>query len=103
MDSLRQVYSINPDSIVDTAQQKIYVILGVYYRIPDAKIFQKILEREAGLDTWIIPSTDGKYYFVYSKTVFSKAEANAELKRLMDMDIQKYINGNLWFYGNKTE
>jgi type IX secretion system PorP/SprF family membrane protein len=103
MDSLKQIYSVNPGSIADTSQQKTYVILGAYYKVPDAKIFQKILEREAGLDTRIVASTDGKYYFVYSKTVISKAEADAELKRLTDMDIQKYIDGNVWFYGDKTE
>jgi hypothetical protein len=102
MDSLRQVYSVSSDSIVDTSQQKIYVILGAYYKIPDAKIFQKILEREAGLDTRIVTSTDGKYYFVYSKTVLSRAGANAELKRLANMDIQKYLDGNVWFYTATT-
>jgi type IX secretion system PorP/SprF family membrane protein len=103
MDSLRQVYSVNPDSMANTSQRKIYVVLGAYSRIPDAKIFQRILEREAGLETRIVPSTDGKYYFVYSTIVLSKAEANAELMRLTDMDIQKYLNGNAWFYSDKTE
>jgi type IX secretion system PorP/SprF family membrane protein len=103
MDSLRQVYRVNLGSITDTSQREIYVILGSYYMVSNAKIFQKILEREAGLNTWIVSSIDKKYYFVYSKIVLSRAEANAELKRLTDMNIQKYLNGNVWFYDNKTK
>jgi type IX secretion system PorP/SprF family membrane protein len=103
IDSLMQAYSISPDSIPETSQQKIYVVLGAFVKLGPTKIFQKILEREAGLETHIVPAYNGKYYFVYSKTVLSGAEAHAERKRLMDMDIQKYLNGNIWLYRNKTE
>ncbi len=103
MDSLIAVYSVDMETVTDEAMQEKqhYMVLGAYYKVADAKIFQKILEREADLETNITTSDNGRYYFVYSKIVTSRKEANAEFKRLTDMDIQKYINGNLWIYSNE--
>jgi type IX secretion system PorP/SprF family membrane protein len=102
IDSLMRTYGINIDSLPDgISPQNYYVVLGAYYNITDAKVFQKILEREIGLETSIVLSTNGKYYFVYSKTITSKEEAKTEFKRLIGMNIQQYIYGNLWIYGNE--
>jgi type IX secretion system PorP/SprF family membrane protein len=102
IDSLMRTYEINIDNLPnETFQQNYYVVVGAYYNIADAKIFQKILEREIGLETNIILSDNGKYYFVYSKIITSKEEAKTEFKRLMGMNIQQYIYGNLWIYGKE--
>lgn len=105
IDSLMLAYSVDTLSLTDEAMQRTihYVVLGAYYNLSNAKVFQKILEREINLETRITTSTNGRYYFVYSKTVKSKEEANIEFKRLMQMDIQKYIYGNLWIYKNENE
>lgn len=78
-----------------------YVIVGSYLTLADAKFFQKILEREAGLQTLVFEREDGKYYFVYSRQVKSQDEANREFKRLKKMNLDSFINGNIWVYGEK--
>ncbi len=103
IDSLMTVYSVDMDSI-DTAdfQQKIYyVVVGAYYKLPDAKIFQRILEKELNLETRIVASSNGRYYFVYTTTPDTQQAAGAEYRRLMNMGIQQYIYGNLWIYSQE--
>lgn len=78
-----------------------YVIVGSYLTLADAKFFQKILEREVGLQTLVFEREDGKYYFVYSRQVKSQAEANREFKRLKKMNLDPFVNGNFWIYGEK--
>ncbi|MFT3738787.1 MAG: PorP/SprF family type IX secretion system membrane protein [Breznakibacter sp.] len=92
------------DSIASNTLDKaksFYVIVGSYLTLADAKFFQKILEREAGLQTLVFEREDGKYYFVYSRQVKSQDEANREFKRLRKMDLDSFINGNIWIYGEK--
>jgi type IX secretion system PorP/SprF family membrane protein len=84
----------NPDN-------KYYVIVGAYLQIGDAKLFQKILEREIGLITNVKPKEGGKIFFVYSSIVKSNKEALAEYDRLYNLGIEKYKQGNLWIYSEK--
>ncbi len=101
-DSLIAVYSTSLDSITNDSLQTrhYYVVVGSYFKLADAKVFQKILEREINMETKITTSDDGKYYFVYTRTIDSKSAANNEFSRLTRMNIQKYISGNLWIYGS---
>lgn len=89
----------NKDSI--NHKKDFYAIVGAYLTLADAKFFQKILERELGLQTLIFEREDNKYFFVYTRKVSSKEEANREFKRLKKMNIGQYINGNIWIYGEK--
>lgn len=105
IDSLTHMYGIDmetlPSEIEQQASAKYHIVLGAYHNVADSKVFQKIVEREIGLETGIVASANGKYYFVYSKTVTTRAEANTEFKRLQAMNVQKYIYGNLWIYSNE--
>jgi type IX secretion system PorP/SprF family membrane protein len=91
------------ESISDSAktQKDFYMIVGAYRTLADGKLFQKILERELGLQTLIFEREDNKYYFVYTQKVHSREEANKEYRRLKRMNIGQYINGNVWIYGEK--
>jgi hypothetical protein len=96
-----EVKEIDLDSVTSQNSKSFYVIIGAYLTLADAKFFQKILEREAGLQTLVFEREDGKYYFVYSRQVKSRDEANREFKRLTKMKIDTYINGHIWIYGEK--
>lgn len=97
VDSIVSVSSSN-----ESAVKSIYVIVGAYLTLADAKLFQKILEREVGLQTLIFEREDGRYYFVYTRQVKSGDEARREFKRLKRLKIDPYINGNVWLYGERS-
>lgn len=97
---LSQIDSLKQNDSIDH-KKEFYVIVGAYLTIADAKFFQKILERELGLQTLVFEREDNKYFFVYSRKVSSKEEATREFKRLKKMNLTEYINGNIWVYGEK--
>jgi type IX secretion system PorP/SprF family membrane protein len=109
MTRVKEKYEIDIDeidsleNITDSvkAQKDFYMIVGAYLTLADAKFFQKILERELGLQTLIFEREDNKYFFVYTQKVHSRDEANKEYRRLKRMNIGQYINGNVWIYGEK--
>jgi type IX secretion system PorP/SprF family membrane protein len=75
------------------------VVVGAYTRLDDAKLYQKILERELGLVTWIRERQGGKVRFlVYSSIVRTGEEALTEYDRLYDLGIERYRQGELWLY-----
>ena len=86
----------------ENKEEQFYVVLGAYLRIEDAKFFQKILKREANLETIVIEREDGKYFFVcsvaYTKNENVKKDIYREFKRLEKLGIQQYVNGNIWVY-----
>jgi hypothetical protein len=96
-----EVKETDIDSLATSNSKSFYVIIGAYLTLADAKFFQKVLEREIGLQTLVFEREDGKYYFVYSRQVKSRDEANREFKRLLKMKIETLINGNVWIYGEK--
>ena len=104
VDRIRGKYEVKEtdiDSLATSNSKSFYVIIGAYLTLADAKFFQKVLEREIGLQTLVFEREDGKYYFVYSRQVKSRDEANREFKRLLKMKIETLINGNVWIYGEK--
>jgi type IX secretion system PorP/SprF family membrane protein len=105
VDKIKGKYEIKEteiDSVASSSTTKsFYVIIGAYLTMADAKFFQKILERELGLQTLVFEREDGKYYFVYTRQVKSQDEANREFKRLSKLNISPLINGNIWIYGEK--
>jgi hypothetical protein len=56
------------------------------------------LKREGGLDTRVIQSASGTWYFVYSKEMDSLANANVLIEELLKSKAQPYIIGNPWIY-----
>lgn len=88
------------DSNTDPSIDKYYVVTGAYFNVEDAKLLQKILKREMNMDTRVVSRADRKFFFVVSKEVSTNDEAQAEMKRLKESGIGKYINGNTWIYGS---
>jgi type IX secretion system PorP/SprF family membrane protein len=85
------------DSVPHAGKERYLVIVGAYSRLEDAKLFQKILERELGLVTWVHARQSGKVtYLVYSRIVKTKNDALSEFDRLYDLDIERYKQGELW-------
>lgn len=108
VDKVKEKYIIQEadiDSAVSADNKErvksIYVIIGAYLKLADAKLFQTILEREIGLETLVFEREDGQFYFVYTRQVKSQNEAEREFKRLKRLKIDTYINGNVWLYGEK--
>jgi len=90
----------------DSSEEKqFYVVLGAYLKIEDAKLFQKVMEREIGLDTKVVQRDDGKYFFVYTrdfnKDVESKKAIKKEFRLLQRLNLDEYISGNVWIYNAK--
>ena len=90
----------------DSSEEKqFYIVLGAYLKIEDAKLFQKVMEREIGLDTKVVQREDGKYFFVYTrdfnKDVESKKAIKKEFRLLQRLNLDEYINGNVWIYNAK--
>jgi type IX secretion system PorP/SprF family membrane protein len=93
--------------IQDKEKTRFYMVVGAYVNLNDAKVFQRILERESGLKTSVFEREDGKYFFVYTKGYQTndetKEDVNRELKLLNRLNINEYINGNPWIYQLKEE
>ena len=98
---ISEIDSIENSNDSISSQKDYYIILGAYLTLADAKFFQKILERELGLQTLVFEREDSKYFFVYTKKVHSRDDVNKEFRRLKRMNIGEFINGNLWIYGEK--
>jgi type IX secretion system PorP/SprF family membrane protein len=100
LDELDKIDFTKEDKDLD--KKDFYVVLGAYYKLEDAKFFQRILEREAGLKTSVTQRGDGKYFFVYTESYNRLPEAVDDIKRevrhIDRLDIDQYINGNIWVY-----
>ena len=102
LDEIMKKFMVNiedelPEEVENKLEEKAYhVIVGAYFKLEDAKFFQKILQRELSLDTRVYEREDGKYFFVYTTTVADKNELSKEVKRLKKINISEYINGNIW-------
>jgi len=86
-------------------EKQFYVVIGAYLNIQDAKFFQKVMEREVGLETKVVQRDDGKYFFVYTRDFNKDKESKKEIKRefrlLKRLNLNEYINGNVWIYNAK--
>ncbi|MFW5872819.1 MAG: PorP/SprF family type IX secretion system membrane protein [bacterium] len=86
----------------ESDSKQFYVVLGAYLKLKDAKFFQRVLEREAGLETRVHKRPDGKYFFIYSRAYKKQKETKKnivrELRLLKRLDLDEYIDGNIWIY-----
>lgn len=86
------------ENIQKKSEGDFYVVVGAYLNVSDVKLLQKILKREIDLNTKIIASENGKYYFVYSDKFEDAKEAQKEISKLYKSGISPLINGKLWIY-----
>ena len=75
------------------------VIVGAYVRLEDAKLYQKMLERDLNVVSWVFERQSGQVrYLVYSKIIQTRQEAQTEFDRLNGLGIEKFKQGRLWLY-----
>ena len=79
---------------------KFFTIVGAYFNMEDAKAYQRILNREAGIDTRITARQDRKFFFVYTNEYDKIDAALREMNRLKKSGLKKYINGDFWIHKN---
>ncbi len=75
-----------------------YVVVGAVRAFDDAKVFQRILKREADLDTKIVQNTNRSWYFIYSHTTDSVSQALRELKEIKEGPAMPFIIEIPWIY-----
>ena len=73
-----------------------YVVLGTYTDLNYAKFLQRVLVRDYNLKT-TLESSNG-YVIVYSKKVYNKEEALAEIKKLNSTVNKEYLADGAWVY-----
>jgi len=80
---------------------KYYTVVGSYFNIEDAKAYQRMLKREAGVDTKVVSRADRKFFFVYTSEFNDLDAALSEIKQLKESELKSKINGNFWVHGRK--
>lgn len=85
----------------DVKRWNYYVVLGTYTDINYAKFLQRVMTRDYGIKTTIDRSND--YFIIYSKEVFNKEEALAEIKYLNSTVNKEYLADGAWVYHKRKE
>ncbi len=91
------------DSIDHVNPSDYYVIVGTQLKVDNAKLLQKILQREKGLATRVVSREDNKYFFVYTNKFNTRKEAVKEIFRLRKLNIMHLVFGNIWIYKSEKE
>lgn len=78
-----------------------YVVAGAYFKIEDAKAYQRMLKRESGIETKVVSREDRKFFFVYTKSFDNLKAARQEIEKLKTGTLKDTINGNFWVYAKK--
>ena len=78
-----------------------YTVAGAYFKIEDAKAYQRMLKRESGIETKVVSREDRKFFFVYTKSFDNLKAARQEIEKLKTGTLKDTINGNFWVYSKK--
>lgn len=100
MDSVVRVSKIDVDNEAfehGKVNARYYTVVAAFKTLRFAKEFQQIMRRETSKETSIVQKTNGSYYFVYTKQIFSREEALVELKQLRQIK-SNLIVGEPWVY-----
>lgn len=90
--------SVGIEDSASIGNSSLYLIVGALHSFDDAKLFQRILKREAGMDTRLIRSVSGTWYFLYSHQLENIKEAPKLLKEVRKGPAMPYIIGDPWIY-----
>ena len=83
----------------EESTRKFFTVVGSYFNMEDAKAYQRMLKREAGIDTRITARQDRKFFFVYTNEYEKIDAALREIDRLKKSGLKKHINGDFWVHG----
>lgn len=86
------------DSIIDNSPDwDYYMVVGVFQVYSNLKGYQKHLLTKYNEPTRVL-QTKEKFYYVYTKKVYTKQQAIDESNRLVEKNIMEYIVGNPWLW-----
>ena len=83
--------------------QGFFVVVGALRKFDNAKAFQRILKREANLDTRVIQNANKTWYFIYSDNTDSVKEALEKLEVIKKGPAMPFIIETPWIYKKETE
>lgn len=86
-----------------TSGDRFYVVVGALRLFDNAKSFQRILKREAGLDTRIVQSASKTWYFIYANDTTSLEEALQQVEAIRKSDAMPFIIEEPWVYKAEKE
>ncbi len=86
------------DSSEVESNNKFNVIVGAYKTLKDAKLGQKVLEREFNLTTFVLKNPESHFYFLATKKYDHFDGVNEEHQRLIELGVEKMVTGNIWVY-----
>ncbi|WP_258100484.1 PorP/SprF family type IX secretion system membrane protein [Marinoscillum pacificum] len=78
--------------------QGYYVVVGALHKMENAKIFQKVMKREANLDTRLVQNANKTWYFIYSDNTDSVKEALQKLEVIKSGPAMPFIIEEPWIY-----
>ena len=91
-------HRIEIDQLEDNSTEWDYfVIVGVFRYYNNLKNYQKYLLKTYDESTQVLV-TEQNYYYVWSKQVVTRAEAQEEVTRLTEKRLKDYIVGNPWLW-----
>ncbi len=82
---------------------KFYLVVGALRTIENAKLLQKILKREAALDSRVVQSRSGTWFFVYTQEFDSVEGGLKQVQVLLKSKARPYIIGNPWLYNSEKQ
>ncbi len=99
LDSLKSgvEYRQNPKT-EEAPDSDYYLIVGAFRKIENAKLFQKILKRDAGLATWVIQNNRQSWYLIYSEQIEDLSTTNEKINQLENGAAQHLILGTPWVF-----
>lgn len=90
-----------PEAMLDNINEPIYIILGVFSQMYEAKNYQQILRREHQLATEVLKRRNTNDYIVCVNRKFeTKNELRREVSKLNKIT-RNYHYSNVWIYVNK--
>jgi len=75
-----------------------YVVIGTFSDFNYAKFIQKVYQRDFNLSTKIKKSATNDYYVIWTKQVYKKEEAQAEIDRINNSIDDTYLEDGAWLY-----
>ncbi|MEY5049056.1 MAG: hypothetical protein RLZZ175_2415 [Bacteroidota bacterium] len=75
------------------------IVIAAHKTVEQAKAYQKQIKRVSNLNTFLVKSKGGEFFYVVTNQVYSFKEANAEIKKIKKLGLENYIFGNIWLFG----
>ncbi len=75
-----------------------YLVVGAFRKLDNAKLFQKILQREAGVTSRVIQNNRQSWYLIYTEQLADLKSVTSKIKQLEEGDVSRLILGKPWVF-----